>query len=306
MSITPSDPQAVAARFQAWVEARRADPADPDLVDDAVDAGATSADVRRLGLRPGALLFTPEASAGALTTATDATIVSYTGEIATTGSEVEIGDDLLVQFESYSTVEYLALVCPTAVSIDDEVDLGVLRGDIERASAEGLFPGHLLNPLVTFRGLAEILSWDPASREPRLSDVVRDALEAPEGRRVRRFVAAIRLLQLASSRVSAPLAVSGFGHPFLEVTADHADSDAPFVLRSDDGTFYVGDARRGRFGVVPRAVAEIVEAVTAETEPSTTVTAAVGITRWSTDAAATLFGKLGLELPRREASHAGA
>lgn len=155
-------------RLQAWIEGSLADPANPGLVDALVRGDATRKDVEALGLHPDAILFAPQDLAEELEHGTRATVIGYSGEFADSGTEIAIGDDLLVQFESYSTVEYVAVVCPTCVTITDQVDLEVLRADVQRAQADGVFPPHLTTALVTFAGLAEILGLNPAT-ESRLS-----------------------------------------------------------------------------------------------------------------------------------------
>jgi hypothetical protein len=262
-----------------------------------VGSAATKTEIAGLGLDPEALLFAPEESAADFAEATWAGVVGYSGEFASTGTEVGIGDDLLVQFESYSTVEYLALVCPTAVSIVDDVDLGVLRDDIERTRSTGELPEHLTGPLITFTGLAEILGWAPGDGPTLLSETLRAELAGEGGALVRRYVAALRLAQLARMRVESPLTLVGFGVTAPDPDRGETNIDAPFVLASADGRRFVGDARRGLFGAVPDPVAAIFGAVSRGEHPDEETLRAVGISQWNADTAAGLYAKLGLAAP---------
>lgn len=291
-----TDPRIAAIRLQAWIEGSVADPSNPGLIDALVRGDATRKDVATLGLHPDAILFAPQDLAEELELGTLATVIGYSGEFADTGTEIAIGDDLLVQFESYSTVEYVTMVCPTCVTITDQVDLEVLRADVQRAQADGVFPPHLTSALVTFAGLAEILGLNPTT-ESRLSTAFRHEISGETGVATRRYVAALRALQLASSRVDGDLRVSGFGPAIMSEPGRHAIANAPFVLQSQDAAYYLADVRRNRFGRVEPAVAQAVESVVDGRTPPFDALDALGVSRWGSSSAEALFDRLGLELP---------
>ncbi len=301
MATDYSDLRTLTTRFHTWVEGRLPDPSDPGLVDAVVRADATPEQVVSLGLRQDAILFAPEHLAEKMTPATRATVVGYAGELADNGAEIAIGDELLVQFESYSTIEYLTLVVPTCVTIVDEYDLDLLRTDVQRAMNEGTFPAHLLNPLVTFAGLAEILVWGPPATNEggvRLTEAFRGELAGPAGLAARRYIAALRALQLASTRVDENMRVSGFGPTIVSEPARDVALAAPFVLQADDASYYVVEVRRNLFGRVDPVVAEIVDSVNSGRTPPRHTLNALGIVEWGSATAEALFDRLGLTLSR--------
>lgn len=287
-----------ATRFQAWIEGRAPNTNDPGLIDAAVSDNATKEQIFNLNLREDAILFAPEILVEKFSSTTRAKVIGYSGQLADTGTEISIGDELLVQFESYSTVEYLSIVCPTCVTIVDDIDIRLLKTDVDEAKKTGVFPSHLISPLITFVGLAEILALNPATGESRLTDVVRTELAGDSGKITQRFIAAVRALQLASTRISGELKVSGFGSDILKEPGINLAPDAPFILQAKNNTYYVADIHLNRFGAVEPPVAQIIESIYSQLNPPKFALDMLGISKWGKTEKKALFDKLGLQLPR--------
>lgn len=323
-----------ASRLQGWIEGRRNGELGVNDVDVLAGPAARPEMAGSLPVGTSSILFAPEAEADAFREHTTAEVVSYIGEFSSTGAEIGIGDDLVVQIESYSTVEYLPIVCPTAISLVDDTDLALLSIDVNRARETGGFPSHLTHPLVTFVDLVPLLDERPedSTAIPRLylqdDDTVFSgpgmrrvhiqaellnpsattplpafleaylASEPNDARYLRRFIEATRALQLASQRIDGDLLVSGFGWSASGGTGDRLVEPAgsPFVLKAGED-FFVADIRRHRFGKVTAPVAEVVDSVSRGCRPSRSALSALGLLSSEPAHVEPVFRKLGLDFP---------
>jgi hypothetical protein len=247
-------------------------------------------------LRPEAYLFVPALRVAGWAEVSQAHVIGYLGEFADTGAEIALGDDLRIQLEGYSTVEYLPIQVPTCVTLADQVDISILKSDLGRAEDTGEFAEYLTNPLVTFGGLSAIVSGT-ASAGYRLSESLQDELDGSDGTRIRRYFTAVRSLQLAASRVPGRLKVSGFGAAFLPDPADGGAADDPVVVGADDGRMFIADVRNNRFGQVEPSIAQIVISTFAGRTPPGRTLDALGLGSWDEGTAAALLARLGLTPP---------
>jgi hypothetical protein len=273
-------------------------------VDALVGEAATPSVIESLNLRPEAYLFAPAHRVKEWAEVSQAHNVGYLGEFANTGAEITLGDDLRVQLEGYSTVEYLPIQVPTCVTLVDQMDISILKSDLDHAEDTGEFADHLMNPCITFGGLAAIVSGTTSAGYV-LSESMQNELDGRGGARIRRYFAAVRALQLASSRVPGRLKVSGFGAAFLPDPTDGGASDDPVVVGADDGRVFVAEVRHNRFGQVEPAIAQIVVSSFAGRTPPGRTLDTLGLGSWDEGTAAALLARLGLTPPPALASTIG-
>ncbi|NTW39144.1 MAG: hypothetical protein HGA44_04525 [Cellulomonadaceae bacterium] len=207
-------------------------------------------DVLPAHMHPGSVVLHP---AGADPVAPDEVrLISYDGSLEYGGGELAVGDDFIVQLEGYATAQYVSVVCPTVVSVLDDVDRETLVADARAAHALGAFPHHLVHPLVVVR---DELAWIGAGAGLDEQDTA--LLAGPDGPVVQRFLAAARVLRALRQRLSGALTVDGFGpaHPAVSATR----RDTVFIVRDAQGQL-VAD---GRTGAIARVSADVATAVQA-------------------------------------------
>jgi hypothetical protein len=321
------------SRLQDWIEGRPKGNAHGGDLDVLLGPSANPETIGSLQLGGSSMVFVPDEKADEVRGQTIAEVVPYSGEFSMTGAEIGIGDDLLVQIESYATAEYLPIVCPTAISLVDRTDLRLLLEDAAIALDSGRFPDHLLNPLVTFVDLGPLLEYCPGvstviprlyvqdddvfsgpgirrvevigaglvpSASTPLADFLEDALVQVDrqSEHARRFIEATMAVRLASQRINADVLVSGFGWSASGEGRDGlpAPVGSPFVLKSGNDHFVV-DVHRHRFGRVTGPVAEVVDSILRRRRPSRTSLSALGVSAWDPQQAEAVFVKLGLTFP---------
>lgn len=94
------------------------------------------------------MVFVPESDPAGRAAPGDAELVPYEGAAHGSGSEFSLGGRFFLQIQKYSISQYMSVVGPTLVRIEDEEDFAVFVQDADDARAEGRFPAFLTNPLV--------------------------------------------------------------------------------------------------------------------------------------------------------------
>ncbi len=114
-----------------------------------VEDGTHLDPLRGCGLIDGrTTVFAPSASTGA-----DARVVGYEGLARGSGDELAIGDDFVVQVQGYAVSQFLTVLGPTVVRVDDDEDLDAFLADADHARSTGSFPEFLINPAVVLADL---------------------------------------------------------------------------------------------------------------------------------------------------------
>lgn len=112
----------------------------------------------------GTLVFAPVDPAGTTSPGlVVGSLVRYTGELATAGDELVIGDDFFLQTFDYSSGGYLSLVGPTLLRITSEIDYAVFLEDADAARARGEFPEYLLHPFVQLADICALGNAHPCA-----------------------------------------------------------------------------------------------------------------------------------------------
>ncbi len=88
-------------------------------------------------------VFAPSAPAGA-----DARFVGYDGHVRFSGDELAVGDDFVVQVQGYAISQFLTVLGPTAIRVDDDDDLDAFLADADTARSTGTFAEFMVNPAV--------------------------------------------------------------------------------------------------------------------------------------------------------------
>ncbi|PID97212.1 MAG: hypothetical protein CSA84_00255 [Actinomycetales bacterium] len=95
----------------------------------------------------GSTVFVPE-SAVLEAPPVPGALVPYGGDGWGLTGELSLGTTFFVQVQKYAVSEYLSILGPTLVRVDDGDDLACFMADADRARAEGVFPAYLTNPVI--------------------------------------------------------------------------------------------------------------------------------------------------------------
>ena len=74
--------------------------------------------------------------------------VGYSGSAAAPGEELVIDDTFFVQIQDYVSSAFLPIAGPAVVRVVSDADYAAFIDDADIARATGIFPEHLVNPLV--------------------------------------------------------------------------------------------------------------------------------------------------------------
>ena len=99
------------------------------------------------------------------TTTSGPAIHHYQGSAAATGGELCLGDDFFLQIQAYGISEFMSVVGPTLVRVDDGTDFDSYLRDADVARTTGQFQPFMTNPVVHLADVSA-LGAEPADDGP--------------------------------------------------------------------------------------------------------------------------------------------
>ena len=296
------DQQELAARLQRLFTGEYDGIASDRCADVLLLPGAGHDALRDLPLHSSTLVLAPRGDAPRKADVAGARVVKYDGGLGDLEDELVVEGGLAVRREGYTAAPFVPLTCPTVVSILGPDDHESFLADADAAVASGAFEEILLHPLTVLGDLCALGSEHACAAPERLRAVVDAdgarpslggaafagelpatactvclgavvagaALEAARAPRpwLSRYLRALDVLRGLGGRVQGPVAVSGFGHRFVEtVPGDPIEAaDAPVLVHAD-GEHFICDPSSRRVLRSGRDAVRVMEVALADPGP---------------------------------------